>query len=49
VFLVLQRQTELVSARSREVRAKADLGEAQANLERATAITIQSHGISLTF
>jgi outer membrane protein TolC len=49
VFLVLQRQTELVSARSREVRAKADLGEAQANLDRATASTIQSNGISLTF
>jgi HAE1 family hydrophobic/amphiphilic exporter-1 len=49
VFLVLQRQTDLISARSREIRAKADLGEAKANLDRATANTIQAHGITATF
>ena len=35
VFLVLQRQTDLISARTREVRARADLGEAVANFDRA--------------
>ena len=37
VFLVLQRQTQLIVARTREVRAKADLAVAAANLDRATA------------
>jgi outer membrane protein TolC len=49
VFLVLQRQSDLIAARSREVRAKADLGEAKANLDRATANTIQAHGIKTAF
>jgi HAE1 family hydrophobic/amphiphilic exporter-1 len=40
VFLVLQRQTDLTSARSREIRAKADLGNATADLDRATAQTL---------
>lgn len=47
VFLVLQRQTELISARSREVRAEADLGRAIAESERATASTIESHNIHI--
>jgi HAE1 family hydrophobic/amphiphilic exporter-1 len=47
VFLVLQRQTDFISARSREVRASADLGEAVANLDRATAATLEAHGIRL--
>jgi len=47
VFLVLQRQTDLISARSREVRARADLGEAIANLDRATARTIEAQKITL--
>ena len=45
VFLVLQRQTDLIAARSREVRARADAGEAIANLDRATASTIEARGI----
>jgi HAE1 family hydrophobic/amphiphilic exporter-1 len=45
VFLVLQRQTDLIAARSREVRARADAGEAAANLDRATAGTIEARGI----
>jgi HAE1 family hydrophobic/amphiphilic exporter-1 len=49
VFLVLQRQSDLIAARSREVRAKADLGEAKANLDRATANTIEAHGIRVAF
>ena len=49
VFLVLQRQSDLIAARSREVRAKADLGEAKANLDRATANTIEARGIKIAF
>ncbi len=47
VFLVLQRQTDLVAARSREARAEADLSEAFADLDRATAHTIEAQNISL--
>jgi outer membrane protein TolC len=47
VFLVLQRQTDLITARSREIRARADLAESVANLDRATARTIEAHQISL--
>jgi HAE1 family hydrophobic/amphiphilic exporter-1 len=47
VFLVLQRQTDLIAARGREVRAHADLAEALANLDRATARTIEARGIKL--
>jgi outer membrane protein TolC len=46
-FLVLQRQTDFITARSREVRAHADLGEAIVNLDRATARTIDAQGINL--
>ncbi|HMC57796.1 MAG TPA: TolC family protein, partial [Candidatus Solibacter sp.] len=47
VFLVLQRQTDLISARNREVRAHADFAEALANLDLATARTIEARGIKL--
>jgi len=47
VFLVLQRQTDLTSARSREIRASADLGKAAADLDRATARTLAVHNISM--
>ena len=47
VFLVLQRQTDLVAARGREVRARADVAEATANLDRATARTIDAWNIRL--
>jgi HAE1 family hydrophobic/amphiphilic exporter-1 len=47
VFLVLQRQTDLITARNREVRAHADYAESLANLDRATATTIQARGIRL--
>jgi HAE1 family hydrophobic/amphiphilic exporter-1 len=49
VFLVLQRQTDLIAARSREVRAQSDVAEAKANLDRATGSTIQSQGLTVTF
>ena len=47
VFLVLQRQSDLISARNREVRARADAAEAIALFQRATAQTIQAHQIQL--
>ena len=47
VFLVLQRQTDLINARNREVRGRADAAEAIANFERATARTIEAHNIRL--
>jgi outer membrane protein TolC len=47
VFLVLQRQTDLITARTREVRARADLGEAAANFDRAIAATIESQHLEL--
>ena len=47
VFLVLQRQTDLIAARSRNIRAKADLGEAIAALDRATAHTLISQNVSV--
>jgi len=47
VFLVLQRQTDLIAARSREIRAKADVGKAAADLDRATARTILVQNIDV--
>lgn len=47
VFLVLQRQSDLTVARTREVRAEADMGEASANLDRALARTLEAHDIHL--
>jgi HAE1 family hydrophobic/amphiphilic exporter-1 len=47
VFLVLQRQTDLVAARSREIRARADMGNALADLDRATARTLVAQGIDV--
>jgi len=47
VFLVLQRQTDLISARSREIRASADLRKAAADLERATARPLTMRWISV--
>jgi outer membrane protein TolC len=45
VFLVLQRQTDFINARNREVRSRADAAEAIANFERSTARTIEAHNI----
>lgn len=47
VFLVLQRQTELILARSRNIRAKADVGEAVAALDRATAHVLIAQNIDV--
>jgi HAE1 family hydrophobic/amphiphilic exporter-1 len=45
VFLVLQRQADLITARSREVRARADYAESLANLDRALGRTLAAQGI----
>jgi outer membrane protein TolC len=47
VFLVLQRQTDLITARTREVRAEADMGEAKANLDRALSRTLMTFDIRM--
>ncbi len=47
VFLVLQRQTDLIAARSREIRASADVGKAAADLDRATARTLTVQNIDV--
>jgi HAE1 family hydrophobic/amphiphilic exporter-1 len=47
VFLVLQRQTDLIAARTREVRSQADMGQATANLDRALARTLETQDIQL--
>jgi len=48
VFLVLQRQNELITAKLREIRATADRGEAQADFDRATANTLHRQNIDIT-
>lgn len=48
VFLVLQRQSDLIAAQSREIRAKADTGRAAADLDRATARTLIAQNIDVT-
>jgi hypothetical protein len=47
VFLLFQRQSDLVTTRSREVRARADLAEAQASLDRATSQTLDVYYIGV--
>jgi outer membrane protein TolC len=47
LFLVLQRQTDMIAARSRELRAQADVGRAIADLDRATGATLEKQKIEL--
>ena len=47
LFLVQQRQSTMITARSQERRAEADLGEAVASFELATASILREHNISL--
>ena len=47
LFLVLQRQTDMIAARSRELRAQADVGRAIADLERATGVVLEKRKIEL--
>ncbi len=48
VFLVLQRQTTLVTAQAKEVRARADLNQAIAIFDRAVGATLTQHGIAMS-
>ena len=47
LFLVLERQTALVTAQARELRARADLNQAVALMHRAVGNTLQRHGVRL--
>jgi outer membrane protein TolC len=47
VFLVLERQTAFVTSQASELRARADLNQAIAQLERATGGTLEWHGVKL--
>ncbi|MEO8049418.1 MAG: TolC family protein [Acidobacteriota bacterium] len=47
LFLVQQRQTTMISARSQEHRAESDLGEAVSAFELATGSILQQHNINL--
>ena len=47
LFLVQQRQTTMISARSQERRAESDLGQAIASFELATGSILRQHNINL--
>ncbi|HEY6346304.1 MAG TPA: TolC family protein [Bryobacteraceae bacterium] len=47
LFLVQQRQTDMITARSTERRAEADLSEAIASFELATGTVLQTHHVQL--
>jgi outer membrane protein TolC len=47
LFLVQQRQSDMITARSQERRAEADLGKAIATLELATGTILDTHNIQL--
>ena len=47
VFLVLQRQNDLLIARSRELQAQTDLNKAIANFQRATGTTLTANNIEV--
>ncbi|HEY2842932.1 MAG TPA: TolC family protein [Bryobacteraceae bacterium] len=47
LFLVQQRQTDMITARSQERRAEADLGKAIATFELATGTILDTHNIQL--
>lgn len=45
VYLVLQRQTDLIGARGRELQAQTDLNKAIADFQRAIGSTFQAHNV----
>jgi outer membrane protein TolC len=47
VFLVLQRQTELLAARGRELQAQTDLNKAIAEFQRATGNTLEANHVAV--
>jgi len=48
VFLVLQRQTDLVAARGRELETQTDLNKAVADFQRATGNTFSYRNVAVT-
>lgn len=48
VFLVLQRQNELVAARGRELQAQTDLNKAISEFQRATGTTLTANSVEIT-
>lgn len=47
-YLVLQRQTELLTARGRELQAQTDLNKAISEFQRATGTTLSANNVSVT-
>ncbi|MGI8655145.1 MAG: TolC family protein [Pyrinomonadaceae bacterium] len=47
VYLVLQRQTELLGARGRELQAQTDLNKAISNFQRATGSTLETNHVAI--
>lgn len=47
VYLVLQRQTELLGARGRELQAQTDLNKAISNFQRATGNTLETNHVAI--
>jgi outer membrane protein TolC len=47
VFLVLQRQNELLAARGRELQAQTDLNKAIAEFERSTGSTLEANNVAV--
>ncbi|MGI8789182.1 MAG: TolC family protein [Pyrinomonadaceae bacterium] len=48
VFLVLQRQNELVAARGRELQAQTDLNKSISDFQRATGTTLSANSVEIT-
>ncbi|HLM62106.1 MAG TPA: TolC family protein, partial [Pyrinomonadaceae bacterium] len=48
LYLVLQRQTELLAARSRELQAQTDLNKAISEFQRATGATLSANNVTVT-
>ncbi|MCA1625556.1 MAG: TolC family protein [Acidobacteria bacterium] len=48
VFLVLQRQNELVAARGRELQAQTDLNKAISEFQRATGTTLSANSVEIS-
>ena len=47
MFLVLERQTVYVTSQASELRSRADLNQAVAQLERAIGGTLEWHGVKI--
>lgn len=47
-YLVMQRQTELLAARSRELQAQTDLNKAISEFQRATGTTLTANNVTVS-